>query len=187
MCAILHDKYQWFAPGFRLWLTGSHCLSRFTQMETILSQRSHKNQPGPCSFCFSHLLFIVCRQRWTFTVLLGGRQHLYLLVGSLWADFKFHMNLQLHTWVGLSKSNNLCNASHTFVIQPFKTVIMWISHSFSSVLPAPMMWHNENLHFGSQQLAFWSKFSPGVLWDEFPNHYSVLCLSPTERHTEGGG
>lgn len=46
MCAILHDKYQWFAPGFRLLLTGSHCLSWFTQMETILSQHSHKNQSG---------------------------------------------------------------------------------------------------------------------------------------------
>lgn len=50
MCAILHDKYQWLAPGFRLWLTGSDCLSWFTQMETILSQHSHKNQSEPFFF-----------------------------------------------------------------------------------------------------------------------------------------
>lgn len=50
MCAILPDKYQWLAPGFRLLLTGSHCLSGFTQMETILSQHSHKNQSGLFSF-----------------------------------------------------------------------------------------------------------------------------------------
>lgn len=53
MCAILPDKYQWLAPGFRLLLTGSHCLSGFTQMETILSQHSHKNQSGALLvFCF---------------------------------------------------------------------------------------------------------------------------------------
>lgn len=133
MCAILHDKYQRFAPGFRLWLTGSHCLSWFTQMEPTLSQHSHKNHSEPFSFCFSHLLFIVCRQKRTFTALLGRRQHLYLFAGFLWANFKFHKILQLHTWVSLSKSNNLCNVSHTCMIQSFKVIIMWISHFLSFV------------------------------------------------------
>lgn len=85
MCAISADKYQWLAPGFRLLLTGSHCLSGFTQMETILSQHSHKNQSGvsvffPSSFSSSAspplssllpsagFLFIVGRQWWAFSL-----------------------------------------------------------------------------------------------------------------------
>lgn len=167
MCAILHDKYQWFAPGFRLWLTGSHGLSRFTQMETILSQRSHKNQSGSFSFCFSHLLFIVCRQWRSFTVLLGGRQHLYLFAGCLWDNFKFHMNLQLHTWVSLNKSNSLSHVSHTPMIQTFKTLIQDSRfnhvdlscgfHIFEFCAPNSDDVTRWNLHCGYQQLVFWPK------------------------------
>lgn len=102
MCAISADKYQWLAPGFRLLLTGSHCLSGFTQMETILSQHSHKNQSGALlvSFFFFLLLLpsplfsllLASSLLWRdsggpFLFLLVWRQHLYLFAGPFFSRF----------------------------------------------------------------------------------------------------
>lgn len=81
MCAILHDKYQWFAPGFRLLLTGSHCLSWFTQMETILSQHSHKNQSG---LLFSFASFSLYADRQGLYSFYWAEDNTFICLQDLW-------------------------------------------------------------------------------------------------------
>lgn len=137
MCAILHDKYQWLAPGCRLLLTGSHCLSGFTQMETILSQHSHKNQSGLFSFFLLSLPFSLCADSGgAFLLQRVGDNTFICLQGSLrglTSHFTSFCNFT-QTWVSLAG---------TVVMQCVKTIITQRAGFtfFCFVLPT-LTWHD---------------------------------------------
>lgn len=152
MCAILHDKYQWLAPGCRLLLTGSPCLSGFTQMETILSQHSHKNQSGPFSFFLLSLPFSLCADSGgAFLLQRVGDNTFICLQGSLWgltSHFTSFCNFT-QTWVSLAG---------TVVMQCVKTIITQSWFHFLLLCAPDSDVARPNSSCGYRQLfAFWSR------------------------------
>lgn len=207
MCAILPDKYQWLAPGFRLLLTGSHCLSGFTQMETILSQHSHKNQSGALlvffffsprplppllssPFCWLPLYcgetvvglfsFYWCGDN-TFICL---QDLFFFFLRAPPAHHHHHHQPRLHISQRSVSSHRreweALNASVQTIINAERRF------SLSSVSCLRLRWR------GSTSFQLWLLpvigllvsvmrahcVAPSALQDDFPNHYTVLCRPP---------
>lgn len=89
MCAILHDKYLWLLQASD-WLTGSPRFRWFTQMETILSQHSHKNGSEtfftPLFQCMQTVTNVLeCKSVWM------GRSKITICLPDLLNFIKFYL------------------------------------------------------------------------------------------------